>query len=347
MRKLFMIGILSCVMSVCFAQQNSISALDSLGLISRAKADVVLAHFDSIHPYSKKILYALNDSRYYVIVQDKDNYSEYYVSTYILGGFHRIIQVNYDAIIQNLQAQKYLSKKKRRILQGLKNDRQIIRNAFDLTQYPADFMTTTPTPSTVGGQSSYFVLKDENNNRCAEYYLRVSPLPPVNSSLWYYLFRGVTIQPFHYETQFSLTKQAEKHHKYCARKCIQLYKKNGNVFFIKSTYCNKSVVWTYCDNTIEIYTLLDNKITQTQTFSTQPLSPPIERSAYAQIREEMAQKRLWIDDDDSLNFRIDVANGETYGGYYPIDISTLKQGNYQSEFLNRIVQDMITYKIQL
>ena len=101
--------------SLCYAQHDLKIISDSLAIASRAKADIILSKFDTI--VGKKILYSLLDKDYYIIIQDNDNYREYFVSTDSLTNviYVKKIDTNRDKEIVELKAKRFLPKKKRKL----------------------------------------------------------------------------------------------------------------------------------------------------------------------------------------------------------------------------------------
>ena len=144
--------------------------LDSLLMVSRTKADKVMAHFDSLH--TSKLLYSLDDEFYYLIFRKKSSYEEYYIVTDSSGNVCEIHHIVIDK-----PTKKQLS--------------QI--NPFDLSQYHKDYVVKIDDSKFVRGGPSYFVVKDTNGNRYGEYRLASLTLPsPINGKLLGYLQRNLS-----------------------------------------------------------------------------------------------------------------------------------------------------------
>ncbi len=174
------------------AERDSLTAVkcaqirDSIARVSRAKADAVLENFDTIQ--GKKILYNLKDKDYYIIIQTNGNYHEYIVATDSIGNISNCRKMGNDILIKKLESKKCLSKKKRKILERLKQNREIIINSFDISQYSTDLITMMPSEHDLTDTHSYFVLKDENCNRYGEYSRNVLTKPSaINEDLEIYL----------------------------------------------------------------------------------------------------------------------------------------------------------------
>lgn len=178
---------------LCYAQYDWKAISDSLALESRAKADIVLSKFDTIS--GKKILYTLLDKDYYIIIQADKHYKEYVVSIDSICNVVRIKEINTDKEIGKLQAKKFLSKNKRKLLRRLEEDIQTVREAFNTSQYSTELITSVPNATYVVGVPSYFVVKDADGRRYGEYSLSSITAPcPINPNLWAYLVRRLSEQ---------------------------------------------------------------------------------------------------------------------------------------------------------
>jgi hypothetical protein len=175
----------------CYAQYDWKAISDSLALESRAKADIVLSKFDTIS--GKKILYSLLNKEYYIIIQSDTYYKEYIVSIDSICNILGIKEIDNSNKIRELKSKKILSKSKRKFLQRLEADRQTVKEAFNTSQYGTELITSVPNATYVAGVPSYFVMKDESNNRYGEYSLSSITVPcPINPDLWAYLVRELS-----------------------------------------------------------------------------------------------------------------------------------------------------------
>ncbi len=147
----------------CTAQEEAIKKkADSLSYVSRAKADLVLSHFDSMR--TEKILYSISDEHYYIILKDGCCYKEYYI--------HNDSEGN----IINRRSVKTSKKNK------------LLAKAFDLDNYHTGFVTKADNPTVVQGNPSYFVVKDIGGKRYGEYSLSTITVPvPIDKQLYNYL----------------------------------------------------------------------------------------------------------------------------------------------------------------
>ena len=73
---------------------------------------------------------------------------------------------------------------------------------------------------------------------------------------------------------------------------VNLLQKNGNVFYLSSTYATFSRVWTYNVNGMEIYWLAKGKVYQKETFSEKELIQYAE-VAFEDIEKELYQNVVW------------------------------------------------------
>lgn len=142
------------------------------------------------------MLYSLSDRNYYIIFQLEDEYKEYVVTIDSICNVLRIKEVRNDLEIEKLKAKKFLPQSKRKLLKRLEEDRQTIRDAFQMSQYRMDFITSCPDATYVTDVTdvpSYFVMKDENDKRYGEYRLPSITIPcPINPNLLGYLIRTLT-----------------------------------------------------------------------------------------------------------------------------------------------------------
>jgi hypothetical protein len=157
---------------VSIAQNEALKKkADSLSYVSRAKADLVLSHFDSIK--TAKILYSISDKQYYVILRDGCCYKEYYIHTDSAGNV-----------------------KEQRLTKTSKQNKKLLAKAFDVNSYQKDFITRADNTTAVQGNPSYFVLKNVDGKRYGEYSLSVITVPiPIDKQLYNYLLTRLLKEP--------------------------------------------------------------------------------------------------------------------------------------------------------
>ncbi len=188
MRKIVIVCFILGIACFCFAQNDWKRISDSLSLESRAKADIVLSMFDTL--YGKKILYSLQDRYYYVVFQLQNSYKECVIEIDSICNVVNIEELDSNKKIKDLKTKRGYSKNGRKLLKRLEEDRQTIRDAFDISQYSTEFITSMPNATFIAGVPSYFVMKDENDKRYGEYSLSSMTFPcPINPILWIYLNR--------------------------------------------------------------------------------------------------------------------------------------------------------------
>lgn len=188
MRKIVIVCFILGIACFCFAQNDWKRISDSLSLKSRAKADIVLSMFDTL--YGKKILYSLQDRYYYIVFQLQNSYKEYVIEIDSICNVVNIEELDSDKKIEELKTEKRYFGSNKKLLKRLEEDRQTIRDAFDISQYSTEFITSMPNATFIAGVPSYFVMKDENDKRYGEYSLSSMTFPcPINPILWIYLNR--------------------------------------------------------------------------------------------------------------------------------------------------------------
>lgn len=153
-----------------YSSQTIGEQLDSVALISRERADVVLSSFN--YPSSYKLLYSINDRDFWVIVKKETLFKEYYVRL--------------DESDEILFTRPVKSRRK---------DFNLLTRAFALEMYHSNFITSLPDAKFIHGHPSYFVIKDCNGTRYGEYSLSSLTLPtPINTDVYLYLIRRLTEQ---------------------------------------------------------------------------------------------------------------------------------------------------------
>lgn len=174
--------------SFCFAQYGETTKLSYSLNESRAKADTVLSRFEAIS--GRKMAYSLKNEDYYIIIHSDSAYKEYVVSIDSACHIVSMKKIDHDSIIENLKAKRHLSGKQRKELKRLEADRQMLKEAFYMEQYNTDPITDVPNATYMDGVPSYFVIKDEYDNRYGEYCLSSIIIPSlINPDLWIYLTR--------------------------------------------------------------------------------------------------------------------------------------------------------------
>jgi hypothetical protein len=161
----------------CFSQQ--INFVDS---VSRAKADIVLSHFDSLQ--TPKLIYSIDDKYFYLIIKDTPVYKEYYITTDSIGNINEIYFVK-----KNVKGRK--QRKQEKQYQNL----LLEADPFNLSTYHTNYVTAISQGTTIDtfGRLSYFVLKDVDGKRYGEFHLFLPVYPlPIHSSLWTYLIRRIS-----------------------------------------------------------------------------------------------------------------------------------------------------------
>ena len=127
---------------------------DTLGLVSRYKADALITKIDSTT--NPKLIFSILDREYYIVIKHKCEYKEYYVETDSVGTIKRKFVINSN-----------------------KEDKKILSKAFDFNQYSTGFINEVPNASIIAGKPSYFVIKDEKGKRYGEFSLSSMTFPSV------------------------------------------------------------------------------------------------------------------------------------------------------------------------
>lgn len=142
----------------------------------------------------------------------------------------------------------------------------------------------------------------------------------------------------------SVTNYVIKKNRYLTNKEVELlFQKNGNAFYLSSTYSYFSFVWSYNEDSVEILRLRKGIIKQKQVFKEK------ENIQYAgfsleDIETELYQKCALELDGDEFGYIIDY-NGKRFKADFAVNINCLKQQKYNSVFLNKIINDINYYNI--
>ncbi|MEC5395408.1 hypothetical protein [Bergeyella sp. RCAD1439] len=132
----------------------------------------------------------------------------------------------------------------------------------------------------------------------------------------------------------------QKNNKQIDKIISSLLEKNGNVFYLTSTYATFSTVWTYHKGRLEIYKLVNGKIILQQEYFTTSIDNINQIS-----KEELFELDQCIElDGDGFGYRIKKGSGIEQQDL-PIGIECFIKLKYKSEFLNKVIKDINTYKM--
>lgn len=188
MKKIIILYFALVTASSCFAQYGGTTKLSYSLNESRAKADIVLSGFGTIP--RRKMVYSLKNEHYYIVIHSDSACNEYVVSIDSACHVVGMKKIDHDSIIDQLKRKRYISRKQKNELKRAETDRQMLKEAFDLKQYHTKPITDLPDATCMAGVPSYFVIKDEYDNRYGEYCLPSITAPcPINPDLWVYLIR--------------------------------------------------------------------------------------------------------------------------------------------------------------
>ena len=162
--KNIVIILLLCISEFCYSQ--NLQYADSM---SRAKADIVLSHFDSIHV--SKLLYSIDDKYFYILLNVDLCCKEYIVIADSLGS------------IVKMEGPNKLSRHDKKLLKNLA--------PFDLTKYNTNYITeSSNVMDFTFGQLAYFVIKCNDGTRWGEFH-SFMPIQTatIDLKLWAYINR--------------------------------------------------------------------------------------------------------------------------------------------------------------
>jgi hypothetical protein len=134
-----------------------------------------------------------------------------------------------------------------------------------------------------------------------------------------------------------------KNHKFTDKMISSLLQKNGNTFYLNSTYTTFSRIWTYTENTFEIYKLANGKVYEKTTYSDNGFSN-IGMPESKEIDLEIEECKYELD-GDFFGYRIKTGS-EIKQQDLLISIECFTKKKYKSEFLSKIVEDINIHKIR-
>lgn len=138
----------------------------------------------------------------------------------------------------------------------------------------------------------------------------------------------------------TMRQNIQKNSKFIDKIISSLLEKNGNVFYLNSTYVTFSTVWTYSKDELEVYKLVNGKISLQQEYSTTGIDNINQIS-----REELFELDQCMElDGDGFGYRI-KRGSEIEKQDLPIGIECFTKLKYKSEFLNKVVEDINTHKM--
>lgn len=154
---------------LCYSQ--NLQCADS---VSRAKADIVLSHFDSINV--SKLLYSIEDKYFYVLLNENSFLKEYVIIMDSLGN------------ISNMKEPRKLTGRDKKLLKKLV--------PFNLEKYNTDYITESSNAMDFTfGRLVYFVVKDNNGKRFGEFRsFMPAETAPIDLKLWAYIIRKLSEQ---------------------------------------------------------------------------------------------------------------------------------------------------------
>jgi hypothetical protein len=138
----------------------------------------------------------------------------------------------------------------------------------------------------------------------------------------------------------TMKQNIHENNKFTDKITSSLLEKNGNVFYLTSTYATFSTVWTYHKDKLEIYKLANGKISLRKECSTTCIDNINQIS-----KEELFELDQCMElDGDGFGYRI-KRGSEMEQQDLPIGIECFTKLKYKSEFLNKVVEDINTHKM--
>ena len=138
----------------------------------------------------------------------------------------------------------------------------------------------------------------------------------------------------------TMKNNIQKNNKFTDKTISSLLEKNGNVFYLTSTYATFSTVWTYSKDKLEIYKLVNGRINFQQKYPTTSIDNINQIS-----KEELFELDQCMElDGDGFGYRI-KRGSEIEQQDLPIGIECFAKLKYKSEFLNKLVEEINAHKM--
>lgn len=159
----------------------------------------------------------------------------------------------------------------------------------------------------------------------------------MNRILWYLLFALLGLCVSCRSTKRTVNKNNVSTNKLF----LSLYEKNGNAFYLASTNATFSTVWTYAQDSINIYRLAKGNVVERLSFK----KGSIDGFNIPEVKElikDIGECGYELDGD---LFSFMVREGRPNRQDLPIIIDCFTNKKYQSSFLNKIVDSINNRKL--
>ncbi len=124
----------------------------------------------------------------------------------------------------------------------------------------------------------------------------------------------------------------------------EIIKNNDNVFYLGTEYSNASFVWTYKNDVIQVFKLINGPVNTERKYEISNgkewIIQHFKESFVGQIFDCTEL------DGDLIEIRI-KKNGDIEKHSFPVNLECFFQGKYESKFLSRVAEDMKKYNIKL
>jgi len=134
-----------------------------------------------------------------------------------------------------------------------------------------------------------------------------------------------------------------KNQKFTEKNASNLLNNNGNVFYLYSTYSTFSTIWTYRNDSIEIYRLSKGKLKNKEIYKNTGISS-FTIPSIKDLDSDNNKCGLVLD-GDILGFEFNKNTPQKLHSQITTDLECFKTQKYKSDFLNKLVEDVNTYKM--
>lgn len=158
-----------------------------------------------------------------------------------------------------------------------------------------------------------------------------------NRIIWYLLFGLICLCV----SCTSMQRAVNKNNVSTNKLFLSLYEKNGNSFYLASSYATFSTVWTYAQDSIYVYRLAKGKVVERLSFKESGIDE-LNISAVKELNIDIGECGNELDGD---LFSFMAREGRPERQDLPISIDCFTNKKYQSSFLNKIVESINKHKL--
>lgn len=141
----------------------------------------------------------------------------------------------------------------------------------------------------------------------------------------------------------SLKYQIKRNDAFTNKFVSEILRDNNNVFYMITEYSNASVVWTYRNDVIQIFKLINGEVNNERKYEILNGNEWIIQYSKGDFTNQVFDCAEL--DGDLIKIKI-KSDGNIEKHSFPVNLECFVQREYESEFLSRLTMDMKKYKIR-